>query len=490
MDWKKCIVCQEEKSETVRCPKNRANSNPLAIYDTFLTNVSEFRNLDALPIDLVLPQDVTKEELLSNDASWHHSCHQKFTFSRLERVKDRKQKEVDSSGSVRRSKRRSIETSKNFCLFCGISTSEKLTEYSTNNAEANLRRMATDLDDTDILTKISGGDLVAIEAKYPFTCLSTYRNRYRAFARAQEKNLSSDLQRAKARAMVELLSYVEALIEDGVNLFSAKDLRNMYQKRLVELGHKISVNKTSFKQTVFAHFEDLGIQDQSDGDKRVYAFPEGLQAVLKSALENRNYQEEAFLFAKVAKIIRQELFNEKAAVFNGTFPKNCQDELIPSTRLLVSMILYGPNVNGEVRESQACHSISQLCLHNAKRPVRKCDSTSQRHTPLREPPVPLYVGLNVHSLTRNKGIIENLEKLGLSVSYARILQVENLLAHNISKQFQKEGIVCPPSLRHGLYTVGASTAVARAERNTLDVTTISGVAWGVRTDAQLHTRRS
>ena len=177
-------------------------------------------------------------------------------------------------------------------------------------------------------------------------------------------------------------------------------------------------------------------------------------------------------------------------MFNGTFPKNCQDELIPSTRLLVSMILYGPNVNGEVRESQACHSISQLCLHNAKRRVRKCDSTSQRHTPLREPPVPLYVGLNVHSLTRNKGIIENLEKLGLSVSYARILQVENLLAHNISKQFQKEGIVCPPSLRHGLYTVGASTAVARAERNTLDVTTISGVAWGVRTDAQLHTRRS
>ena len=224
--------------------------------------------------------------------------------------------------------------------------------------------------------------MVAIEAKYHFTCLSTYRNRHRAFVRAQEKDLSSDLQRAKARAMVELLSYVEASIEDGVNLFYAKDLRNMYQRRLMELGHKISVNKTSFKQTAFTHFENLGIQDQSDGDKRVYAFPKGLQAVLKSALESPNYQEEAILFAKVAKIIRQELFNEKAAVFNGTFPNNCQDELIPSTRLLVSMILYGPNVNGEVRESQACHSISQLCLHNAKKRLRKCVNTSQRHTPL------------------------------------------------------------------------------------------------------------
>ena len=117
--------------------------------------MSEFCNLDALPVDLVLPQDVTKEELHSNGASWHHSCHQKFTFSRLEGVKDRKKREMDSSGSARRSKRQSFETDKNLCLFCGLSTSEILIEYSTNNAEANLCRMATDLDDTNILTKIS-----------------------------------------------------------------------------------------------------------------------------------------------------------------------------------------------------------------------------------------------------------------------------------------------------------------------------------------------
>lgn len=78
----------------------------------------------------------------------NHSCHQKFIFSRLERVKNRKKKEVDSSGSARKSKRQSLETDKNLCLFCGISTSEKLIEYSTNNAKANLHRMAIDLDDT------------------------------------------------------------------------------------------------------------------------------------------------------------------------------------------------------------------------------------------------------------------------------------------------------------------------------------------------------
>ena len=126
-------------------------------------------------------------------------------------------------------------------------------EYSIDNAEANLRRMATDSHDTDMLTKISGGELVAIEAKYHFTCLSTC-------TRAQEKDMSSDLQRAKARAIFELLSCVGASIEDGVKLFHAKDLRNTPQ-RFLELGHKINVNKTSFKQIVLAHFEDLEIED-------------------------------------------------------------------------------------------------------------------------------------------------------------------------------------------------------------------------------------
>lgn len=51
--------------------------------------------------------------------------------------------------------------------------------------------------------------------------------------------MSSDLQRAKARAMVELLSYVEASFEDFINLFYAKDCCNMDQSRLVEFGHNI-----------------------------------------------------------------------------------------------------------------------------------------------------------------------------------------------------------------------------------------------------------
>ena len=45
-------------------------------------------------------------------------------------------------------------------------------------------------------------------------------------------------------------------------------------------------------------------------------------------------------------------------------------------------------------------------------------------------------------------------KLGVSVSYSRIIELENL-AGSVYDRFQSEGIVCPINLRKGLYTVGA-----------------------------------
>ncbi len=44
--------------------------------------------------------------------------------------------------------------------------------------------MATEMNDTSLLVKLADGDLVAIEAKYHFACLTKYRNRYRSHVRS------------------------------------------------------------------------------------------------------------------------------------------------------------------------------------------------------------------------------------------------------------------------------------------------------------------
>ena len=48
-----------------------------------------------------------------------------------------------------------------------------------------------------------------------------------------------------------------------------------------------------------------------------------------------------------------------------------------------------------------------------------------------------------------------LNNLGLSISYNRVLELENMLATAVCKQFEDEGVVCPAKLRKGLFVVGA-----------------------------------
>ena len=65
--------------------------------------------------------------------------------------------------------------------------------------------MATDMCDTDMVAKMAAGGLVAIDARYHFTRLTKYRNKYRSYLRGCEG--SSNLlmlvkTKAKARAFI------------------------------------------------------------------------------------------------------------------------------------------------------------------------------------------------------------------------------------------------------------------------------------------------
>ncbi len=48
------------------------------------------------------------------------------------------------------------------------------------------------------------------------------------------------------------------------------------------------------------------------------------------------------------------------------------------------------------------------------------------HSKERKPPLPLYLGLNIHTQTRSKKLVNKLSKLGLCISYDRVLELENV----------------------------------------------------------------
>ena len=79
--------------------------------------------------------------------------------------------------------------------------------------------------------------------------------------------------------------------------------------------------------------------------------------------------------------------------------------------------------------------------------------TKVRHTLDREP-LPICIGINIHPLTRSKKIIQQLHQMGISVSYDKVMQIEEWLATAVCGRFE-DGVVAPTILRKGLFTVGA-----------------------------------
>ena len=64
----------------------------------------------------------------------------------------------------------------------------------------------------------------------------------------------------------------------------------MYQNRLKDIGYNFEVNKNAIKESILRHFEEYGLQEQSDNKNKIFVFPDGMHQLLKDAFKNRDYQ--------------------------------------------------------------------------------------------------------------------------------------------------------------------------------------------------------
>ena len=157
MDWSACIICKKTTPEKLSCPQKGFKRNAREVYAAFLGNVEEFRQINALPVDVEYGTEGTVETFVKNNASWHRSCHQKFNNSKLNRQVMRKRKHEAEAPEMRRSKRQSVFDAKCVCIFCEKTGDQKLHNFQTFGADQSLRKMATDMQDDQLLSKITGG---------------------------------------------------------------------------------------------------------------------------------------------------------------------------------------------------------------------------------------------------------------------------------------------------------------------------------------------
>ena len=172
--------------------------------------------------------------------------------------------------------------------------------------------------------------------------------------------------------------------------------------------------------------------------------------MLRDALKKRDFSEDVAVLAKAATIIRDDIFNHQGLKFTGSFLPGCQEDSLPfSLKSLVSLILNGPNLKDQDKhESHPCLTISQLLYYNVKK--KSSDSAvKMRHTLVREPPIPIYIGLNLHQLTRSKKLVQQLYRMGIYISYDRVMEIEEWIATSTCERFIEDGVVSPACLRNG-----------------------------------------
>uniref|UniRef100_UPI00358F83C1 uncharacterized protein n=1 Tax=Myxine glutinosa TaxID=7769 RepID=UPI00358F83C1 len=231
--------------------------------------------------------------------------------------------------------------------------------------DKRVRACATLLGDTELLGRLSGGDMIALDAQYHPRCLIGLYNRTR---KAQSTG-SQDTKQERAMSAVvfaELVLYIEETRQDEETapVFRLADLVQLYQSRMEQLGVQLDtrVHSTRLKQRLLAQFPDM--RAHTKGRDILMAFEEDVGAALAKACE-LDSDSDAVHLAHAAQIVRSHMFGE-AKPFTG-FPEVCQEESVPPLLLaLVSMILEGPSIKEQMADTNpAAIATAQILKFNS-----------------------------------------------------------------------------------------------------------------------------
>ena len=131
----------------------------------------------------------------------------------------------------------------------------------------------------------------------------------------------------------------------------------------------------------------------------------------------------------------------------------------PSWLLIFNMILDGATIKHQtqlVNKTNTKPAIAISRYFNSVKQARNVNSSNlERHSRSQETPLSLFMSFKIHAVTRRNGLVDTLFNLRLCVSYDKLLRMTSDIAKGVCHRFGVEDVVCPPKLRHGLFTTGA-----------------------------------
>ena len=272
-NWHLCAICQEVTSEALQCPADTKRSDVGAGYKTLAGNIEKFSKLGCMPTNLCLSRlnegNGIEETFLVNKARWHKSCYALFNSTKLKRAEKRHatlEEDVVGGKFTRSNISVCSKETVPVCFICDKSDGQTLHNVSTLGLDDRVRECATLLNEERLLAKLSGGDLIALEAKYHTKCLSMLYRKAQ-YVKEEKEESGQPHHRLDGIALAELVSYIQELGTSSAELptFKLADLANMYKSCLQRLGCDTTtrVNTSRLKERLV--FQIPGLQCYNKG---------------------------------------------------------------------------------------------------------------------------------------------------------------------------------------------------------------------------------
>ena len=143
---------------------------------------------------------------------------------------------------------------KAICVLCEKENpTSELLQAMKKQLDKWLIECSRNLNDGKFLAVLSGGDVVAQELKYHYSCLTALYHKEWAYLLTIENQDDSELsQEMEVYPLVfsELLTYIveTKTSSDNPVIFCLADLVGLYKQRLEQLGMKTHVNSTRLKE--------------------------------------------------------------------------------------------------------------------------------------------------------------------------------------------------------------------------------------------------
>ena len=311
INWKFCVLCQEEKDQELSYP----NDSSTSVYTWIKTQLQALCDFGLMPINVSFDSfndgSGIRQTLERNNACYHRSCRSTLTIKLGRKEQSHKRKTMDDctenfSPAKKRLKYSPKPTELNICFFCDESSKGHLHSVSTFNLNNMVNEAATELNDVRLMAKLAIRDMMAADAKYHLNCYVKLLNRYRSHNNRKNNKHVAQQVSAEALAFAELVAYIEETRNDEcVIVFKLSDLRKKYANRLAEMKEgevSKSIHSTTLKERLQEHIPDLWVSKQ--GKEVFLTLSENIGPAIQYA-HNSEMDKFAVNLANIVRLVRK-----------------------------------------------------------------------------------------------------------------------------------------------------------------------------------------